>query len=111
MMLLQIYFDVPEEKGGDFQRMYADSYVPALKKQQGYVGSKLLRIFPPETAREIEAVETEFNFQMELIFDTEENRRLWVASEEHGQVWPLAASMAAEVAWRGYEVVGDDAVG
>ena len=109
-MLLQIYFEVPAEKGSDFQKIYTETYVPAMRKQKGYLGSKLLRLFPPEIANEIEAVGTEFNFQMELMFDTEENRRLWVASEEHVHVWPLAEQIARKAVWRWYDVVGDDAV-
>ena len=110
-MLLQIYFDVSPEKADEFQRMYANAYVPALRKQKGYQGSKLLRLFPPEIVREIEAAETEFNFQMELMFDTEENRRLWAASDEHTRVWPMAQGLAHKVAWRGYDIAGDDAAG
>ena len=108
MMLLQIYFDVSAQKADAFEKMYAESYVPALKKQQGYIGSKLLRIFPREVAEEIEASPSKFNYQIELVFDTEENRRRWAASAEHRVVWPLAAEMAQKVAWRGFDVAGDD---
>ena len=110
-MLLQIYFEVSPESAGGFERMYAEAYVPALKKQQGYLGSKLLRLFPPDLAREIEAAETDFNYQMELVFDTEENRRRWVASKEHAAVWTQAEQMAEDVAWRGYDVAGEDVSG
>ena len=111
MILLQIYFEVPTEKEQDFEKMYIESYVPALRKQQGYLGSKLLRLYPSKIAEEIEAAPTEFNYQMNLMFDTEENRRLWVASEEHIVVWPLAAGMTKSVAWRGFDIVGSDATG
>jgi len=105
MILLQIYFAVPDEKAADFEAMFADAYTPALEKQPGYIGSTLLRLFPPATAQEISAAETPFNYQMELRFDTEANRRLWAASPEHAVVWPLAQGMASQVAWRGYDVV------
>ena len=107
-MLLQIYFEVPPSGGSDFEKMYAEVYVPALKKQQGYLSSKLLRLFPPDVAGEIEAAKTDFNYQMELVFDTEENRRLWVASDEHQVAWPQAEKMATQVAWRGYDVAGEN---
>ena len=106
MILLQIYFAVPEEKAQSFEAMFADAYAPALEKQRGYGGSALLRLFPPATAQEIGAAETPFNYQMELRFDTEANRRLWAASAEHSVVWPLAQGMASQVAWRGYDIVG-----
>ena len=107
-MLLQIYFDVAEENGSDFEAMYVESYVPAMQKQEGYRGSNLLRLFPPDVSRKINAAETEFNYQMELRFDTEENRQLWAASEEHSEVWPLAQKLARKVAHRGYDIARDD---
>ena len=107
-MLLQIYFKVSKDRAEKFERMFAESYVPALRKQQGYLRSGLLRLFPETVSREIEAAPTEFNYQMELVFDTEENRRKWVASKEHAQVWPLAEGMIEKVAWRGYNVVRGD---
>ena len=101
MILLQIYFDVSTEKAQDFEQMYRASYVPALKKQEGYLGSTLLRLFPPDVAAEIEAAATTFNYQMELMFDTEAHRRRWVASEEHSVVWPLAEALSQKIACRG----------
>ena len=43
-----------------------------------------------------------------ILFDTEANRRKWVASQEHALVWPIASAMADRVAWQGYDVVGSD---
>ncbi|RLT39578.1 MAG: hypothetical protein DWI57_10055 [Chloroflexi bacterium] len=106
MILLQIYFTIADEQGAAFEAMFTDAYVPALAKQPGFVGATLLRLFPPAVAREIGAAETPFNYQMELRFDTEANRRLWAASAEHSVVWPLAQALASAVAWRGYDVVG-----
>lgn len=108
MILLQIYFEISKEKENDFEQMYSESYVPALQKQPGYIESKLLKLFPSEVSEEIEAAYTEFNYQMELVFDTEENRRRWVKSKEHSVVWPLAENMAQKVAWRGFNIVESD---
>ena len=108
MIVLQIYFDVAPEQATAFQELYVTRYVPALQQQAGYQSSRLLRLFPPPIAAEIEASPTEFTYQMELVFDTEANRRRWVASAEHSAVWPLAAGMARRVTWRGYDVAGSD---
>jgi len=105
MMLLQIYFDISEGQANEFEEMFRNEYIPALKKQTGYIRSTLLQIFPRETAIEIEASPTDFNYQIELIFDTEENRRRWVASDEHDVVWPKAEFYSRKVAWRGYNLV------
>ena len=108
MILLQIYFDIAPAEADAFQEMYVTQYAPALQKQQGYQRSRLLRLFPAQVAAEIEAAPTEFTYQMELEFDTEENRRRWVNSPEHGVLWPLASGMARTVAWRGYDVTATD---
>lgn len=107
-MLLEIDFKVAKERASDFEKMYTGAYAPALQKQEGYLRSNLLRVFPENVARGIKAAPTEFNYQMQLVFDTEENRQKWVASKEHIAVWPLASGMAKKVAWRGFDVVAKD---
>lgn len=108
MMTLQIYFRVSENQVGEFLQMYEEAYAPALREQDGYLSSRLLEVFPGDLAAEIEAAPTEFNFQMELTFDTEENRRRWVASRQHAEVWPRAQGLAEDVAWRGFFVRAAD---
>jgi antibiotic biosynthesis monooxygenase (ABM) superfamily enzyme len=108
MIVLQIYFSIAPPSAAKFEEVYATSYKTALQKQEGYQASRLLRIFEPSIAAEIEAAHSDFNYQMELQFSTEEARRRWVQSPEHQEVWPLASSLAATVEWRGYELAGDD---
>lgn len=107
--LLQIYFKVAEERAADFEKMYQETYAPALQVQQGYIRSGLLRVYPEEVLTALQASLTEFNYQMELVFDTEENRQKWVASDEHQVAWPIAQGMAEKVAYRGYDLIGNDA--
>jgi antibiotic biosynthesis monooxygenase (ABM) superfamily enzyme len=110
-MLLQIYFEIEPDKSAEFEQMYQNEYVPAMQKQVGYEGSRLLRLFSADLIRETQARETSFNYQMELVFDCEENRRKWADSEEHKKVWPAAQNLAKQVAWRGYDVAGKDRLG
>ena len=109
-MLLQIYFKVSDENGRAFEEMFRDVYVPAMQVQEGYIGSRLLRLFSPEMHSEISARNTEFNYQMNLVFDTEENRRNWAASDEHSVAFPKAQALAEDVAWRAYDVAEEDSV-
>ena len=76
--------------------------------QQGYLSSKLLRLFSDDLAKTIQAEPTTYNYQIQISFDTEENRRKWVASEQHKIAWPAASGLAKEFKWRGYDVMGDD---
>jgi mannose-6-phosphate isomerase-like protein (cupin superfamily)/heme-degrading monooxygenase HmoA len=107
-MALQMDFIVPKENAVAFEKMYYSVYVPAMTVQQGYLGSKLLRLFSEETAKTIQAEPTNYNYQIQISFDTEENRRKWVASEQHKIAWPSASGLAKEFKWRGYDVMGDD---
>jgi mannose-6-phosphate isomerase-like protein (cupin superfamily) len=107
-MALQMEFIVPKENAEAFEKMYHSIYVPAMIVQQGYLGSKLLRIFSDEVAKAIQAEPTSYNYQIQISFDTEENRRKWVASEQHQIAWPSASGLAKAFKWRGYEVMGDD---
>ncbi len=107
-MALQMDFVVLKENSEAFEKMYNSIYVPAMKVQQGYLGSRLLRLFPEVVAQSIQAEPTSFNYQIQISFDTEENRRRWVASDQHQIAWPAAARLAKEYKWRGYDVMGDD---
>ena len=105
---LQMDFIVAKENADAFEKMYYSIYVPAMTVQQGYVGSKLLRLFPENLSKEIEAEPTTYNYQIQISFETEEARRKWVASAQHQIAWPAAAALAKEYKWRGYDVMGDD---
>ncbi|KAA2218857.1 cupin domain-containing protein [Maribacter flavus] len=107
-MALQMDFVVDAENAAAFEKMYYSIYVPAMVVQDGYLSSKLLRLFPQDLSKEIQAEPTIFNYQIQISFDTEENRRKWVASDQHQIAWPAASGLAKEFKWRGYDVLGDD---
>lgn len=107
-MVLQMEFVVEKENAKAFEEMYYSIYVPAMVVQQGYLGSKLLRLFPENLSKEIQAEPTAYNYQIMISFDTEESRRKWVASKQHDIAWPAASGLAKEFKWKGYDVMGDD---
>ncbi len=107
-MVLQMDFVVAKENSEAFEKMYSSIYVPAMTVQKGYLESKILRLYPDSVARSIEAEPTTYNYQIQICFDTEENRRRWVASDQHKIAWPAATKLAKEFKWRGYDVMGDD---
>lgn len=107
-VLLQMEFVVPKENAEAFEKMYYAIYVPAMTVQKGYVGSKLLRLFPENIAKEIQAEPTTHNYAIQISFATEQDRRNWVKSAEHQIAWPAASKLATAFKWRGYDVMGDD---
>ena len=110
-MALQMDFVVTAANAAAFEKMYTNVYVPALRKQVGYLESKLIRIFPSALEKKIQGEATTYNYQLQLSFDTEANRQKWVASKEHvDTAWPAAVKLAKTYKWRGYDVMGDDNV-
>ncbi|MBK9488229.1 MAG: cupin domain-containing protein [Haliscomenobacter sp.] len=105
---LQMDFVVPKENAEAFEKVYYSIYVPAMTVQKGYRSSKLLRLFPEPLAKEIQAEPTTHNYQVQISFATEQDRRNWVKSKEHQIAWPAASGLATSYKWRGYDVMGED---
>lgn len=110
MVKLQMFFEVEPEDFEAFEANYIDIYVTALRKQVGYMGSKLIRTFSPDVLRKAGSPETKYTFQMELLFDTEEHRIMWTKTPEHDDAWEHTSALANSFEWIGYDVVGMDQV-
>ncbi|MFZ0280507.1 MAG: cupin domain-containing protein [Bacteroidales bacterium] len=111
MAKLQMFFEVEPANYVAFEKNYIDVYVPALRKQVGYLGSKLLRIFPPDITKKNGSPESKFTFEMELMFEREEQRVAWTKTREHDYAWAKTAALAKSYQWLGYDVAGMDQVG
>jgi uncharacterized RmlC-like cupin family protein len=111
MAKLQMFFEVEPANYAAFEKNYIDVYVPALRKQVGYLGSKLLRIFPAEVSKRNGSPESKFTFEMELMFEKEEQRKAWTSTQEHDYAWSKTSAFAKSFQWLGYDVVGMDQVG
>jgi mannose-6-phosphate isomerase-like protein (cupin superfamily) len=110
MAKLQMFFEVDPANFKAFEKNFIDVYVVALRKQVGYMGSKLLRIFPADVLKKIGSPSTKFTYQMELLFDTEEHRVMWTKTPEHDFAWGKTSALAKSFQWFGYDVVGMDQV-
>jgi mannose-6-phosphate isomerase-like protein (cupin superfamily) len=110
MAKLQMFFEVEPANYAAFEKNYIDVYVPALRKQVGYLGSKLLRIFPPDVTKRNGSPESKFTFEMELMFEKEEQRVAWTKTQEHDAAWAKTVAFAKSYQWIGYDVVGMDQV-
>jgi mannose-6-phosphate isomerase-like protein (cupin superfamily) len=111
MAKLQMFFEVEPVNFEAFEKNYTNVYVVALRKQVGYLGSRLLRRFPDDVSKKIGSPETKFTYEMELLFDTEEHRVMWTKTKEHDYAWAQTSAMAKSYQWFGYDIVGMDQVG
>ena len=107
---LQMFFEVEPANFNAFEKNYIDVYVVALRKQVGYLGSRLLRRFPDDVSKKVGSPETKFTFEMELLFDTEDHRVMWTKTKEHDEAWAKTSGMAKSYQWFGYDIVGWDQV-
>jgi heme-degrading monooxygenase HmoA len=105
---LQVHFQIDEANRADFERLYAERYAPALRRQHGYLRSSLLRVYPTAVLEAFGGAPTRYNYQLELDFDTEDNRRRWVASPDHDPVWTAATALASDASATGFDVVASD---
>jgi mannose-6-phosphate isomerase-like protein (cupin superfamily) len=110
MAKLQMFFEVEPANFAAFEKNYIDVYVVALRRQVGYLGSRLLRRFPDDVSKKIGSPESKFTFEMELLFDTEDHRVQWTKTKEHDEAWAKTSGMAKSFQWFGYDVVGWDQV-
>ncbi|HEX2920124.1 MAG TPA: cupin domain-containing protein [Bacteroidales bacterium] len=110
MMQLQMFFEVAPENYEAFEKSYIEVYVPALRKQVGYMGSRLLRKFSDEGIKKIGGAATKYTFEMVLLFDTEEHRVAWTKTPEHDVAWAKTISYAKSYEWIGYDITGLDQV-
>jgi len=106
MILFQLLFEVADDRRAEFEKTYAQVFEPALKKQKGFQNVKLIRFYAPQQAAEIEASPTEINYQINFVFDTEANRRVWAKSADHDVAWPKLSGLTKKAQWRGYDIIG-----
>jgi mannose-6-phosphate isomerase-like protein (cupin superfamily) len=110
MAKLQMFFEVEPANYDAFEKNYMDVYIPALRRQVGYLGSKLIRRFPADVSKRIGSPDTKFTFEMELMFEKEEQRVAWTKTVEHDIAWGKTSALAKSYQWFGYDVVGMDQV-
>ena len=105
MILFQLYFEVADDRRGEFEQTYAEVFEPALRRQPGFQSARLLRLYPPALVQEIKAAPTEHNYQINFVFDAEESRRRWSVSKDHDVAWPKLSAIAKKAVWRGYDLI------
>jgi heme-degrading monooxygenase HmoA len=105
MILFQLYFEVADPNRAAFEKAFVEVFEPALRRQKGFQSVKFLRLFSPAQVAEIGAAPTEFNYQVNFVFDSEESRRRWATTADHDVAWPAFSSLARQAVWRGYDLI------
>ena len=81
---LHVDLEVDPAKESEMVANYRKTFRPAIRKQPGFVDVKLLKLQsalagkPPANS----------TYRLLISFETEEQRKKWVATDTHQQVWP-----------------------
>ena len=94
MIELKIYVEPFAGKEKELEMTFRDVFVPAILVQEGFVRVELLKA--RDDFRE---------YQISLVFESEELRLKWVASEEHQDAFPRIAALCGRVSWSGFDVI------
>jgi hypothetical protein len=73
---------------------------PVAEKHDGYIDLKLLRMKPPNGSPPA----TELSYRYQLTYETDPKRRVWVASDDHKQLWPVFSAAFRNVVNRVGEI-------
>jgi len=89
---LHIYIEAKPGKGPDLEKLYHSAYVPAIKVQDGFLSTRLLRQYDSNS-----------KYEIDISFKTEKQRAAWAQSKEHQSAWPKVEELGAKITWQGFD--------
>ena len=89
---LHIYIETKPAKGPDLEKLYHSAYVPAIKVQDGFLSTRLLRHYDSVS-----------KYEIDISFKTEKQRAAWAQSKEHQAAWPKIEEVGAKITWQGFD--------
>ena len=89
---LHIYIEVKPGRGPEFEKLYHSTYVPAIKVQEGFLSTRLLRQYDSNS-----------KYEIDISFKTEKQRAAWAQSKEHQSAWPKVEEVGAKITWQGFD--------
>lgn len=94
MIELHVYCDVLEGKEEELEKVFNDVFSSAMAKQPGFVRVNLLKMR-----------ENKRKYEIDIVFETEEQRLAWVATPEHAEAWPKVEACFSNFSYKGFDVV------
>ena len=81
---LHVDLDVDPSKEKDLLAAYRTHFRPAISKQPGFVEVKLMKM----VSAVVGAPPAHTSYRLLISFQTEDQRKTWVATPTHQEVWP-----------------------
>lgn len=103
MITLHIYLRVTPGREEELGRVYHQVYLPAVSTQRGFHGSALLRAYDQARTAEISG-RHDWPYEIDIVFDSEENRRAWAGGPEHIAAWPAIEALCDGITWQGFDI-------
>jgi heme-degrading monooxygenase HmoA len=100
MTQLHIYLDLIEGENEELSRRFREIFVPAIRIQPGFLDARLLK-----------TVAEKSRYVVQLSFQTEEQRKAWVDSEEHQYAFPRIAELCNSRSAVRYDVLDTASAG
>ena len=89
---LHISIEVKPGKGPELEKIFQTAYIPAIKVQDGFLWTRLLRRYDSNSSYEID-----------ISFSSEKQRAAWAESKKHKSAWPRVEEVSAKISWQGYD--------
>jgi len=83
---IQLHVDLSVDTAREHEMLhnFQTVFLPAASKQSGFISVKMLKLRSTLAG----AAPTGANYRFELTFASEDQRKAWVATATHQQVWP-----------------------
>ena len=94
MIALHIALRLKRGRGAALETLYREAYVPAIERQGGFRSTTLLR-----------AADDPDRYEIDIAFDTEDQRRAWAESADHEATWPRVVALCEGFTADGYVVI------
>lgn len=92
MIKLEVGLELLPGNEAEFLDIFKTDFTPAMSKQAGFMRVSLLKERGCKS-----------KYQIEIVFQSEEQRLTWVRTEEHGQSWPKLAALIDSHSTRGFD--------
>jgi heme-degrading monooxygenase HmoA len=89
---LHIAIEVKPGNGPELEKIFQIAYIPAIKVQDGFLWTRLLRRYDSSS-----------NYEIDISFSSEKQRAAWAQSKEHQSAWPRVEEVSAKISWQGFD--------
>jgi heme-degrading monooxygenase HmoA len=101
----QVKQKVTAESRAAFEDVVQRLFIPAITAQKGFISFRMLEEFPVAVRDEIGATTDGFHLVIQLTFETEDDRRNWVATPAHDEFGRAVAGLVSDAHYTGYQVL------